>query len=54
MELFDWEARGDTGGGYEALAGVVAFLGAGPEEETEVERDCGGGGGVAVGGYTVL
>jgi hypothetical protein len=54
VELFDWEARGDAGGGYEALAGVVAFLGAGPEEKAEVEGNEGGRGGEAVGRYAVL
>lgn len=44
---------GEAGEGGEVLAGVVAFGGAGPEEETVVEGD-GGAVGTAVGGYAVL
>lgn len=44
VELFSCVTVGDARGGYSALAGIVAFRGASPEEETEVEREGGGRG----------
>lgn len=41
VELLDGETFGDAGGGDAALAGVVAVLGTGPEEEAEVEGQLG-------------
>lgn len=37
VELVDVRVEGERGGGYDVLAGVVAFGGAGPEEEAAVE-----------------
>lgn len=42
VELLDRTAAGEAFRGYGALAGVVAFLGASPEEETEVKGERGG------------
>lgn len=44
MELLNFVAVHDARGGYRALAGIVAFGGAGPEEKAEVEGEGDGGG----------
>ena len=55
VELEDGEVLGRAEGGDVSLAGVVAFVGAGPEEEAEVEGEGGGAGGrVAVGCHAEL
>lgn len=42
VELLDCLAVGDARGGYNVLAGIIAFRGTGPEEKTEVDREGGG------------
>lgn len=54
VELHHWLVAGEAGGGDDVLAGVVAFGGAGPEQEAEVEREGGGVGGEAVFGLADL
>lgn len=44
MELLNFVAVHDARGGYRALASIVAFGGAGPEEKAEMEREGDGGG----------
>lgn len=54
VELHHWLVAGEADGGDDVLAGVVAFGGAGPEQEAEVEREGGGVGGEAVFGFADL
>lgn len=44
VELLNFVAVHDARGGHRALAGIVAFGGAGPEEKAEVKREGDGGG----------